>query len=364
MLQKPGCAKPIAICAWRSYYSPMFWGVAISTFLAALFIPSDAWAWGLATHVEVARTLLTDYRDVLQAFASSILSFPDAFMYGSISPDHFLMKNLQRYRDHSHNWDRGFAMLKKADTEQLESFSLGYLAHLAADAVAHNVFVPSQIATSKGMAARRHTLWELRFDSYQPTEASMKVLELERMESKRELDRYLAGFHSPSVFDLPTNLQLTTGAHRVLHSNVTRIWVEKWEKRSVSPVREEDVLFYNRLSLLYVLDVIRHGRNSLVVGLDPRGGEQIADARVAVRQESKGSETGAGGYDSRFIGSGARPVVPSRKFLHSDGLTAYLANNSNMQAPLGFLSTSAVKRVTLPDGKPASRYKRERRTPK
>ena len=153
----------------------MFWAVAISACLGVLLYPSDAWAWGLATHVELARVLMTDYRDVLQAFASCILSFPDAYMYGSISPDHFLMKNLKRYSDHSHNWDRAFAMLKRAHTPELESFALGYLAHLAADAVAHNVFVPSQIATSHGVAARRHTLWELRFDAYQPKEAARRL---------------------------------------------------------------------------------------------------------------------------------------------------------------------------------------------
>ncbi len=285
--------------------------------------------------MEVARVLLSDYRDVLQAFAACILNYPEAFQYGSISPDHFLMKNLKRYQDHSHNWDRAFAMLKRAKTPELESFSLGYLAHLAADAVAHNVFVPNQIATSSGMAARRHTLWELRFDSYQPPEAAHRVRDLERMPEMREFDRYMAGFHSPSVFDLPTNLQFTAGAHRVLHSPVTRTWVEKWEKRSVSPVPEEDVLFYNRLSLLYVLDVIRHGRSSIVVGLDPRGGEKIATAREFGKQAAHGVPFGEVPY-AGFLGHGPKPTVPSRKFLHSDGLSSYLKVHAHMSEALGF----------------------------
>lgn len=321
----------------------MFWAVAISTSLAVLFFPSEAWAWGLATHVEVGRVLLSDYRDVLQAFASCVLNHPQSFLYGSISPDHFLMKNLKSYRDHSHNWDRAFAMLKRANTEELEAFALGYLAHLAADTVAHNVFVPNQIATSSGVAARAHTLWELRFDTYQPPEAAAVVRDLERMPEMREFDRYLAGFHSPSVFDLPTNLQFTSGAHRVLHHAVTRTWVEKWERRSVSPVAEEDVLFYNRLSMLYVLDVIRHGRNSIVVGLDPRGGEQIATAKVVGKRSARGVADSQ--VESiRFVGHGPKPAVPSRKSLHGDGLTAYLNDHSHMTEAFGFRRTRVVQR--------------------
>lgn len=313
----------------------MFWAVAISTSLAVLFFPSEAWAWGLATHVEVGRVLLSDYRDVLQAFASCILNYPQAFLYGSISPDHFLMKNLKSYRDHSHNWDRAFAMLKRAQSQEQESFALGYLAHLAADTVAHNVFVPNQIATSSGVAARAHTLWELRFDTYQPPEAAAIVRDLERMPEMRELDRYLAGFHSPSVFDLPTNLQFTSGAHRVLHSAVTRTWVEKWERRSVSPVAGEDVLFYNRLSMLYVLDVIRHGRNSIVVSQDPRGGEQIATAKVVGKRAARGVPNSQV-EGVRFVGHGPRPAIPSRKSLHGDGLAAYLNDHSHMTEAFGF----------------------------
>ncbi|GEM_PF-983158 len=313
----------------------MFWGAAITAFLALLLFPSQAYAWGLATHVEVARILMSDYRDVLQAFASCILAQPDAFMYGSISPDHFLMKNLKRYRDHSHNWDNAFEMLKNSNSPRLEAFSLGYLAHLAADAVAHNIFVPGQIATSEGIAARRHTIWELRFDCYQPHEAATKVLELEQLPQRRELDRFLASFHTPSVFDLPTNLQLTSGAHRVLHSSSTRSWVGRLESRAVSRVSQDDVRFYNRMSLLYVLDVIRHGPNSLVVGLDPRGGEQIASARY-VAKESKRDAVIREMAASRFVGGGPKPALPSRKSLHSDVLSTYLSQNVHLQEKFGF----------------------------
>ena len=182
------------------------------------------------------------------------------------------------------------------------------------------------------------------------------------MSTRRDLDRFLAAFQTPSVFDLPTNLTLTSGAHKVLHNAATRGWVEKWEKRAISPVREEDVLFYNRLCLLYVLDVIRHGRNSLVVGLDPRGGEQIANARSAVRtfgQEVPLPELGA----ARFIGIGPRPAVPSRKFLHSDGLSAYLADHSQMHATLGFAG-QALPRIAGIDPKSRTGFGRKPRTPK
>ena len=53
-----------------------------------------------------------------------------------------------------------------AETEGLRSFGLGYLSHLAADAVAHNFFVPHQLVVSSGATGLGHSYWESRFETH------------------------------------------------------------------------------------------------------------------------------------------------------------------------------------------------------
>ena len=56
------------------------------------------------------------------------------------------------------------------DEPQLRAFGLGYLAHLAADAVAHNYFVPRQLAVTSSTSSLGHSYWESRFETHLGTE--------------------------------------------------------------------------------------------------------------------------------------------------------------------------------------------------
>ena len=53
-----------------------------------------------------------------------------------------------------------------ARDEPLRAFALGYLAHLAADSVAHNYFVPKQLAITSSTSALGHSYWESRFETH------------------------------------------------------------------------------------------------------------------------------------------------------------------------------------------------------
>ena len=50
-----------------------------------------------------------------------------------------------RLRRHSHNWSTGFGLLSAARGSEEQAFALGYLAHLGADVVAHNFFLPARL---------------------------------------------------------------------------------------------------------------------------------------------------------------------------------------------------------------------------
>ena len=53
-----------------------------------------------------------------------------------------------------------------ARDDPLRAFGLGYLAHLAADSVAHNYFVPKQLAVTSSTSALGHSYWESRFETH------------------------------------------------------------------------------------------------------------------------------------------------------------------------------------------------------
>jgi hypothetical protein len=61
----------------------------------------------------------------------------------------------------------GFNVRRAAATAAEEAFALGFLAHLAADTVAHNYFVPYQMVASFQRPRTGHAYWELRYDQLQ-----------------------------------------------------------------------------------------------------------------------------------------------------------------------------------------------------
>jgi hypothetical protein len=58
----------------------------------------------------------------------------------------------------------GFQVERAAETRPDQAFALGFLAHLAADTVAHNYFVPFQTLASFHRSRTCHAYWELRYD--------------------------------------------------------------------------------------------------------------------------------------------------------------------------------------------------------
>ena len=81
--------------------------------------------------------------------------FGHDFLYGSLAADIVVGKNMARYLYHCHNWRVGFNVFKQAKPGA-EQFSLGFLAHLAADTVAHNYFVPYKTVASFHKTNTRH----------------------------------------------------------------------------------------------------------------------------------------------------------------------------------------------------------------
>jgi hypothetical protein len=157
-----------------------------------LLSPKAAFAWGPVTHialgVQVLATVITPGRPLQAALAA----MPEVFLYGSLAPDIVMGRRFQsRLRRHSHNWSTGFNLLESAAGMNERGFAYGYLAHLAADVVAHNFFLPSRFVGHFNERAS-HIYNEACFDTLCDAEYSellLKLLDLDFSSLDAALDR-------------------------------------------------------------------------------------------------------------------------------------------------------------------------------
>ena len=141
------------------------WFLLALALVAVALTPSDALAWTPGTHVVLGEAVLRSL-DLLPVETAAILSrHPFDFLYGSIAADTSIAKKYVPAGRHCHSWQVGFEIHGQADDERLVAFGLGYLAHLAADVVAHNHFVPYRLAVTSSTVALGHSYWESRFES-------------------------------------------------------------------------------------------------------------------------------------------------------------------------------------------------------
>src|SRR5687767_7346967 len=142
--------------------------------------------------------------------AQVIAAFPYDFLYGSIAADTSIAKKYAAAGRHCHSWRVGLEIYEQARAEPMRAFGLGYLAHLAADTVAHNFFVPHQLAITSTTAVLGHSYWESRVDTHvgeRFTRRAREIILLDHTASDGHLDRIL----SPTIFSTPTNRRIFRG---------------------------------------------------------------------------------------------------------------------------------------------------------
>jgi hypothetical protein len=246
--------------------------------LLILLIPDNAYAWGPATHLYYGVEVLRDM-SVLPPYVASILAqFPYDFLYGCISADITVGKKYTHYRNHCHNWNVGFRILKEAHSTSQKAFALGYLGHLAADTVAHNFFVPSQIISSYSSKSLGHTYWEVRADSLIGPEYWQEGGKISKSVQK-EHDQLIRGIVERTLFPFEINKTIFNSIlmiHRFTH---WRRMVQAIGSRSRWSLGLEDIEKYHRLSKLGILDFLISLKDAECYRLDPTGRANFKSAR-------------------------------------------------------------------------------------
>lgn len=259
-----------------------FNGLTAALAAAAIFFafPDQAFAWGPGVHMVTGNWILQNLTALPEVVANSLAGYPGLFLQGCLSADIFIGKGCVAKKGHSHNWESGFALLSKAGSARSRAYAYGYLAHLGADTVAHNIFVPSLLPIAPGNGRMAHVYLEMQADRL-VTWDSKDALGVFRERSSKKTLRLL----QKTLRGNPVKFRLQSGVYQgSIAVGGTALWRESLrtvDRLFPDHVRSSSLNAMLRVATRAAVDVLRLGEASAVLGLDPIGEVALAAASAA-----------------------------------------------------------------------------------
>lgn len=242
--------------------------------------PTDALAWTPGTHILLGEALLKSADLLLPTAVAQLLkAFPYDFLYGSIAADTSFAKRYAKVGQHCHNWNVGDDILGRARDDALRAFGYGYLAHLAADVVAHNHFVPHQLAISSTTSGAGHAYWESRFEAETGEQWPRRARELIQRDHARA-DEHLDRVLSPTIFSTPTNRKIFRGMVHVGDMGSWQRVMALMAQNSRWPLRDAVVRTHLDQAFEYVVDLLARGTDAMPRRFDPSGEAALHEAKL------------------------------------------------------------------------------------
>ena len=264
-------------------------GIAV---IALAVTPAAAYAWTPGTHIFLGEAIMRSLSLLPSSVSELISAFPYDFLYGSIAADTSIAKKYAAAGRHCHSWNIGMEIYDRAGPEHMQAFGLGYLAHLAADTVAHNYFVPHQLAITSTTSALGHSYWESRIDTHVGERFSRRAREvilLDHSSSDGHLDRIL----SPTIFSTPTNRRIFRGMVYVTDTESWQRIFQMVSEKSRWDLHEQDVSNYMMRSYDYIVDLFNRFDSAEPFSLDPAGTTALREAKRVRRAALRiGDDTG------------------------------------------------------------------------
>lgn len=259
-------------------------GLAVAALVVIALFPGDAHAWTPGTHVFLGDAVLRSLELLPASVADLLRAFPYDFLYGSIAADTSMAKKYVPTGRHCHSWTVGLEIHDAAQDEPMKAFGLGYLAHLAADSIAHNHFVPKQLAITASTASLGHSYWESRFETHLGPACARQARDLILLDHSRAdglLDRIL----SPTIFSTRTNRRIFRG---MVHGADSEGWQRIFglmKENSRWDLADAEVTRYLDATYDHIVDFLIHFDRSTSYKLDPSGDDALRRAK-RVRKEA------------------------------------------------------------------------------
>ncbi len=260
-----------------------------------LALPDTLHAWTPGTHVVLGERILGSLQLLVPSIADLLRAFPYDFLYGSIAADTTLAKKYAPADRHCHAWHVGREVRELAPTDALQAFGLGYLAHLAADVVAHNHFVPRQLVVTSSTRNMGHTYWESRVETALGDAVPRAARELIRMDH-RPADAHLERVLSPTIFSVRTNRRFFRGMVRLTDSRPWQVGMQVAADQSRWDITDELIEQHLTLATSHIRDVLNDD-TSRVLLTDPNGEAAILRSKTVRREALRR----AGGADREWI---------------------------------------------------------------
>ncbi len=239
--------------------------------------PAVAHAWTPGTHIFLGESVLANLTQLPFGIADLLRAFPYDFLYGNIAADTSIAKKYAPVGRHCHSWHVGREILDRADTDPLRVFALGYLSHLAADAIAHNYFVPHQLVVTSSTIALGHSYWESRFETHlgeHYAQTAMDVIRLDHSSADTHLDRILA----PTIFSVRTSRRLFRGMVGITETQSWQRAFQRIAEYSRWDLTDEAVERNMSLSFQLVMEMLSRA-DGLADRLDPSGDASLGLAK-------------------------------------------------------------------------------------
>ena len=271
--------------------------------------PDTLWAWTPGTHVFLGDAVLRNLSLLPSTVAELLAAYPSSFLYGSIAADTSIAKKYAEVGRHCHSWRIGLEIHDEANDPSLRAFSLGYLAHLAADVVAHNFFVPRQLAVTSSTSALGHSYWESRIDTHLGDPWPRKARELLVLDHARA-DAHLDRILSPTLFGTPTNRRIFRGMVYVTDSDSWQRIFQLVSENSRWDLSDYDVSKYMARSFDYIVDALSRWDSSEPFTFDPSGDAPLRIAKkVRRRARREGGDVRAAIEADRMFGMPTSPLA-------------------------------------------------------
>jgi hypothetical protein len=226
-----------------------------------MLVPLSAEAWGPYTHLYLGQQLISSGMYIVPAGVYALIKeHKGDFLYGNLSADIILGKRFQRLEKNSHSWGVAWKLFKAANTKPQKAFAYGYLAHLSADTVIHNI--------DKASFPFKHSFLEIKSDSLIEGKYKKILKEIDKSVQKRN-DIFLEHVLDSGVFSFRTNRRIFKGFLFLSRVHNYKPVSDFIDKRFSTKIPAADIHNFHQESLDRMFELLRNGKNSKMLHKTP-----------------------------------------------------------------------------------------------